>query len=36
VVGSAIVSLIEGAPSKSAAVDRVAKFAREMKGALRS
>jgi len=35
VVGSAIVSVIEAAPSKAAAVDAVAKFAREMKGALR-
>ena len=34
-VGSAIVNLIEGAPSKAAAVERVAKFAREMKAALR-
>ena len=34
-VGSAIVDLIERAPSKAAAVDAVAKFAREMKGALK-
>jgi tryptophan synthase alpha chain len=34
-VGSAIVSLIEAAPSKTAAVESVAKFAREMKAALR-
>jgi tryptophan synthase alpha chain len=34
-VGSAIVNLIEAAPTKGAAVDAVAKFAREMKAALR-
>jgi tryptophan synthase alpha chain len=34
-VGSAIVNLIEAAPSKGAAVDAVAKFAREMKAALK-
>jgi tryptophan synthase alpha chain len=34
-VGSAIVALIESARSKSAAVDSVAKFAREIKAALR-
>jgi tryptophan synthase alpha chain len=35
VVGSALVSVIEAAPSRAAAVDAVAKFAREMKAALR-
>ncbi len=34
-VGSALVNLIESAPSKSAAAESVAKFAREMKAALR-
>jgi tryptophan synthase alpha chain len=34
-VGSAIVNLIEAAPSNAAAVDAVARFAREMKAALR-
>jgi tryptophan synthase alpha chain len=34
-VGSAIVSVIEAAPSKGAAVEAVARFAREMKAALR-
>jgi tryptophan synthase alpha chain len=34
-VGSAIVSAIEAAPSRLAAVDAVARFAREMKAALR-
>lgn len=34
-VGSAIVNLIEAAPTRSLAVDAVAKFAREMKAALR-
>ncbi len=34
-VGSAIVSAIEAAPTKGAAVEAVAKFARTMKAALR-